>query len=586
MEEEQKREKASHEALIKDNGRPCYPIEHGFDVFENPGQYKDILEYWQWGHDSFNKRLVFSAQLDQWKSFRNQQQHLRQYYVPRNRFHEFLEIVRDRRRKHGLDGDLQLHEEVAEQSPLDDWMEYQNCKLWQYEGLEQKLNDARERLASGRKALEEEGYPAFKDIEGLEFGKFFVINLEWGGKHAKAKKKEELAKRKLSVAKTRLEAAQSEELGGMVERDRWIDIFAKKLNSRQTQQDKLQCLVDKATRDMEQYDQWWEAKNKEWKKRGWDGWTDEGHRLIELETSSVGYRTKFDKMQELHKRFGEANTARNRAELELEFAEEVLEAARTEDLAPTVERAALIRRTQKEVRFAEFHVEEEKESRRVLNLKWGVLDELYSIPKLKGEMKRHNILLDWIEQQRRELVGDGANVEREIGPRWLTGVSSKAYPSLCATKAPSVNHPAQICAPPRKPSTTKSILDPVDPAKVTETLKQKRKGLQRTNVSRSILRAAEKMNSDSNTVEPQSDAAVPVEDGIRARLRSVRSSRVSKPTTKRPIGRQRDATRLSPPRDRHRRTGNDPLDMWTSSREVIDWSMHASMQKSTRGSKR
>lgn len=30
-------EKESHEALVKDNGRPCYPIELGFDVFDNPG---------------------------------------------------------------------------------------------------------------------------------------------------------------------------------------------------------------------------------------------------------------------------------------------------------------------------------------------------------------------------------------------------------------------------------------------------------------------------------------------------------------------------------------------------------------------
>ena len=47
----------------------------------------------------------------------------------------------------------------------------------------------------------------------------------------------------------------------------------------------------------------------------------------------------------------------------------VLETARTEDLAPIVERAVLIKRTQKKVRFAEFYIKEEKELRRILNLK-------------------------------------------------------------------------------------------------------------------------------------------------------------------------------------------------------------------------
>lgn len=72
-------------------------------------------------------------------------------------------------------------------------------------------------------------------------------------------------------------------------------------------------------------------------------------------------------MQEFNKRVHEAKMAHYRAEEEVEFAEELLEAARTEDLAQTVERAALIRRTQKEVRFAKSHLAEEKESTKVLD---------------------------------------------------------------------------------------------------------------------------------------------------------------------------------------------------------------------------
>ena len=255
--------------------------------------------------------------------------------------------------------------------------------------------------------------------------------------------------------------------------------------------DELQHLADEVKRDVEPYDRWWKAKLKEWEKKGWDNWTEEGHRLIELETSSAEYRTRFDKKRELEKRSSEANTAHIRAELELEFAEEVLEAARTEDLARIVERAALIRRIQKEVRFAEFHVEEEKESRRVLDLKWGVLDNLYSIPRLKGKMKRHNILLNWVEQQRRGLIGDNANAERESGPRRSKRVSPRAHPSPRVIKASIIDHAAKKRARPQERSRAKSILDPVDPGKVTKASRQKKKCRRRTSL-RAIPRGRRK----------------------------------------------------------------------------------------------
>ena len=114
----------------------------------------------------------------------------------------------------------------------------------------------------------------------------------------------------------------------------------------------LQNLVEEAKRDVEPYEQWRMAKMKEWDEKGWDDREEEGHHFIQLETSSAEYRAKWDKMGELEKRRSEAHTAQIRAKLELGFAEEVLKVARTEDLAPIVERDALIRRTQKEVRFA------------------------------------------------------------------------------------------------------------------------------------------------------------------------------------------------------------------------------------------
>ena len=136
---EDQKEKGFYEALIKDNGRPCYPIELGFDVFEDPGQYKDILEYWEHDGGPWPKRRVFSAQLDRRKYFRHRQRRGRQYYVRHDPSSELQKFVRERRRKFGLNDDTRLCEVVADQSKLEDWMEYQNHELLTYESLEQKL---------------------------------------------------------------------------------------------------------------------------------------------------------------------------------------------------------------------------------------------------------------------------------------------------------------------------------------------------------------------------------------------------------------------------------------------------------------
>lgn len=570
--EDQNKEKESYEALIKDNGRPCYPIEIGFDVFETPGHYKDIVEYWQQDNGPCSKRLVYSAQLTRWKSFRAWQHRTRRSYVPRNRFPQLHEQLRDCRRKHGLDGDVHLREVAADQSKLEDWTEYQVYELFTYEKLKESLKKSQERLAANRKALAEDGYSAFEEIEDMEFGQYYGMNLEWHEKEAKAKKQEELAERKLKIAKARMEAAQSEEIGDSIGRDQWIGWFVKKVESQRARANELKHLAHKARQDVEPYDRWWEAKRKEWERKGWDDFTEEGHRLIELETSSAEYRTQFDKMQELNKRAHQARFAHFRAEDEVEFAEELLEAAQTEDLTQTVERAALIRRIQKEVRFAEFHVAEENESTKVLDLKTRRLDNLYSITSLNRRLRQHEILLSWIEQQRQELVNDNAGAVQRSGLRRSTRASTRATHTTEASKA---NYSVKKRIHPPKRSTAKSILDPTNPAKVNKA-SRKRQGLhQSTANSRRQLQAAENVIADSKTAEPGKESTVPIEDGMCAHSRPVHLSRVSKTTPKRPT-RQQKAKPVGT-RDAHRRTRNHPLDTSSAlSRNTLDSSMDTS----------
>ena len=514
---------------------------------------------------------MFSAQLNRWKSFRNRQQRDRQYCVRHDWFLKLHELLRDRRRKFGLDGDVHLCEVSADQSKLEDWMEYQNHELLKYERLEESLKKSQERLTSNRKALTEEGYSAFEEIEDMEFGQYYSMNRDWHEKEAKAKKKEELAERKLKIAKIRLRATQSEEIGENVQRNQWIDWFVKEAESQRTRVDELERLAHEARRDVEPYDKWWEAERKRWEKRGWNGWTEEGRRLIKLETSSAEYRTRFDKMQELKGQAHEAKMAHYCAHEEVEFAEELLEVARNEDLAQTVERAALIRRTQKEVRFAEFHLAEEKESTKVLDIKTLRLDNLYSISSLKRRLRQQGVLLNWVEQQRQELVSDNANAAQRSGPRRSTRVSARAPH---ATEASSVNYRMNKRVHPPKPSTAQSILNPIDPTKVNKASNKRRSPHRRTEISQRQVHATEDM-IDSSTAEPGKEAAVLVKDGMCAHLRPIHSSRVSKTASKRPMGQQK----AKPPRtrDMHRRTGKHPPDTSSAlNRKTVEPSMDAS----------
>lgn len=63
-------------------------------------------------------------------------------------FAAFQENVRDRWRRHKLEGDASLHPDPEQQRPLDDWIEYHDYHLRIREGLEQTIKIDEEMLAS------------------------------------------------------------------------------------------------------------------------------------------------------------------------------------------------------------------------------------------------------------------------------------------------------------------------------------------------------------------------------------------------------------------------------------------------------
>jgi hypothetical protein len=59
-----------------------------------------------------------------------------------------------------------------------------------------------------------------------------------------------------------------------------------------------------------------------------------------------------------------------------------------------------------------------------LNLKTNVISSLYSITSLKGKLKQHQVLLNWIERQRRELIDDGVSTSQNFSSRRSTRVDA------------------------------------------------------------------------------------------------------------------------------------------------------------------
>jgi len=459
-------------------------------------------------------------------------------------------------------------------------MEYQDYELWEYERLEKDLEETQERLASRRKTLAEAGLSAFEGIQELEFASYYSLAIECGGEEAKAENKKKLAERKLRLAEKRLKAAQSDDLGERVERATWVRLFLREVESAQLRLDKLQRLAENAKRDLEPFKRWLQARHNEW-----DEFSEEGKLLVKLEVESAEFQDRNKKLSELEKKEHMARMTRFRAEEELEFAEEGYKAVQLDDLGETAERAALIKVVQGNVRSAQNQFEEARESTEKIELKGKVLSALSSISCIKGKIKRHNVLLEWIEQQRRDIATSCADTEREGGQGWSKRANSRVIRNHPSTDPSRLNKTPKANGRKRKQSTTRSVLSPVDPAKVSKAPSKRRSPRRKMSVPCGASQAAGKTTTDPSTPESRSKEAFKVKDTIPASLRPSHSSRVSKPGKKRPSGLSRDGTMLPlttgthwPKREYNLGLSSSP----STGRKAMQQPANASLRRSTR----
>jgi hypothetical protein len=61
-----------YNTLVREGGRPSHPVSLGRDVLEEPGEYREILSYWQLVNHDAEGRVwkVLGSQIYEWQQFR------------------------------------------------------------------------------------------------------------------------------------------------------------------------------------------------------------------------------------------------------------------------------------------------------------------------------------------------------------------------------------------------------------------------------------------------------------------------------------------------------------------------------------
>jgi hypothetical protein len=196
LQENLRRESRNYYALVDDGGRPSHPLGRLEDIAMDPGEFREILSFWQSWHLTENNCGVFENQLSRWEAFRALQRfarmargpshfdyirglveekrtaksseapeyhedrsydegHLHQFgkslyllenhilweaFVRRNGqvveqqgFSEYAEALKQRLAKLGFTKTFQLRELLARQDKITTWIEYFGFECWWYE---------------------------------------------------------------------------------------------------------------------------------------------------------------------------------------------------------------------------------------------------------------------------------------------------------------------------------------------------------------------------------------------------------------------------------------------------------------------
>lgn len=133
----------AYNALLDDGGRPSHPLSLMEDVVAAPGQYRDILAFWQ---DRSDEWQVFTKQLSRWQAFRA---HQRQVREPK-RFPSYVEELHLRLKRHGFEpppafekAPTGFSRQLDRQDKLATWVEYLNYEFTRRDEYDKWLTTCR-----------------------------------------------------------------------------------------------------------------------------------------------------------------------------------------------------------------------------------------------------------------------------------------------------------------------------------------------------------------------------------------------------------------------------------------------------------
>ncbi|KAL8707497.1 MAG: hypothetical protein Q9220_007487 [cf. Caloplaca sp. 1 TL-2023] len=541
LEKDWKIETVSHEALVAERGRPCYPIALGLNIFNNPGQYKDIIDYWEEGHHGLHEsRQVFTRQVRRWRRFQDFQQRNRDYFVPRGQLSRYQDKVLERRRRHSLHGEPQLLEEQSKQTELDNWMEYQNWELGLNEKLERALQDKREQVASWRKSLFESGLSVEEGVEELQLGAFLGLINECDAESAPFNQKEQMSEHKLRLLQARLKVAQSSGLSEEVKQAAWERPFSEEVESIQARTEKLHCLAKIAKNELDPLTEWYYSS------RG--------------EQKSAEHEEKFKRYKDQSRHNHDARMAHFCAKKDLDFAKEVLDVARL-DIRRAVskgvfKKTALIANLEEDIRTTTEEHEEAKEMREKYDLKRKVIGGLAGTFTARTEFDRHKLLVEWVEEQRCEILSAQERKETDQFHTQDKHVTSTLPRKEHAERVASINGPLNSVRNRRGAAEQKSILSPLGTAKVSKTSSKKRKSPRpkTDSIPRKALDEVPRPAAKSLISNPTKRNVSPMAKKTNPdALTTVKSARVSKQGRGRPPKSITAKTTLTPKKGRPRR---------------------------------
>lgn len=148
----------AYHALVAEGGQPSHPVTLGYDVIDKPEkyeQYKDILWFWHFRGSGYYQE--FRYQLIDWRRFRETQEKIRRGYVPRNKFQEYENHVRESQEELGCKWNLRVLADRYQQNRLEDWNEFRAFYYRRLKAIknQKRIERAEQNLSTYKKKFED-----------------------------------------------------------------------------------------------------------------------------------------------------------------------------------------------------------------------------------------------------------------------------------------------------------------------------------------------------------------------------------------------------------------------------------------------